>query len=76
MLAHNGRLRIIQGDLELEARLLEKVRSPLKAPVHGDMARTIHENAACQACFKFRKGDYTLFAFKTNQASFEYELRQ
>lgn len=76
VLTQKGSLRIKQRGLELEARLLEKVRSPLKAPVHGDMARTIHENAACQAFFKFRKGDCTLFAFETDQASFEYELRQ
>lgn len=76
VLAREGSLRIKQRDLELEARLLEKVRSSLKAPIHGDMARTIHENAACQAFFKFRKGDCTFFAFEMDQASFEYELRQ
>lgn len=69
-----GRLRIVQGNLELEARLLEKVRSPLKAPSNGDMIRTIHESTACRAFYRFRKGEYTIFSFKTDRASFEYEL--
>jgi hypothetical protein len=30
--ARHGRIRVVQGNLELEARLLEEVRSPLKAP--------------------------------------------
>ncbi|MEY8508386.1 hypothetical protein AALA78_09155 [Lachnospiraceae bacterium 42-17] len=64
----------MQGNLELEARLLEKVRSPLKAPANGDMVRTIYENAACRAFYRFRKGEYTIFSFKTDRASFEYEL--
>ena len=70
----NGRLRIVQGNLELEARLLEEVRSPLNAPANGDMVRTIHENAACRAFYRFRKGEYPIFSFTTDRASFEYEL--
>lgn len=76
VLVRDGRLRIVQGNLELEARLLEKVRSPLKAPANGDMTRTIHENTACRAFYRFRKGDSNFFSFKTDQASFEYELSQ
>lgn len=69
----NGTVRIIQGDLELEARLIERADSPLKAPTMGDMVRTIHESAACRARYRFRKGNCTLFAFETDRASFEYE---
>jgi hypothetical protein len=69
-----GKLRIVQGNLELEARLLEKVRCPLKAPDNGNMMRTIHENVACRAYYRFKKGEYTFFSFKTDRASFEYEL--
>ena len=68
-----GRLRIVQGNLEFEARLLEEVRSPLNAPANGDMVRTIHENAACRAFYRFRKGEYPIFSFTTDRASFEYE---
>ncbi len=70
---HNRKFRIVQGELELEACLLEPSSRPLKAPADGDMARTIHESAACRAFYQFRKGSHTLFAFETNQASFEYE---
>ena len=69
-----GKLRIVQGNLELEARLLEKVRNPLKAPSNGNMTRTIHENVACRAFYRFRKGENTFFSFQTDRASFEYEL--
>ena len=70
----NGKLRIVQGNLELEARLLKAVKSPLKAPANGGMTRTIHESVACHAFYRFRKGEHVFFSFQTNRASFEYEL--
>ena len=69
----DGVIRIVQGDLELEARLLNRAANPLQAPTMGDMVRTIHESAACRAYYRFRKGKRTLFAFETDRASFEYE---
>lgn len=66
-------VRIVQGDLELEARLLEDNGRPLKAPTKGDMVRTIHENVACRAFYRFRKGGRTVIAFETDKAAFEYE---
>lgn len=68
-----GVVRIIQGNLELEAELLEKAGKPLKAPMRGAMLRTIRESAACKARYCFRKGNRTLIAFETDRASFEYE---
>lgn len=72
--ARKGILRIVQGNLELEARLREAVRHPLNAPANGDMTRTIHESAACHAFYCFRKGEHVLFSVETDKASFEYEL--
>ena len=69
----NGVVRIAQGKLELEARLLKREDSPLKAPVKGDMVRVIHESAACHAAYRFREGKRIIFAFETDKASFEYE---
>lgn len=69
----NRRIRIVQGPLELEACLLEAADRPLKAPIKGKMARTIHESAACRARYCFRIDGNTLFAFETKRASFEYE---
>lgn len=71
----NGRIRIVQGGLELEARLLETraTGQSLRAPVGGEMGRTIRESAACRAFYCLRKKGHTLMAFETTQASFEYE---
>lgn len=69
----NGIVQIAQNDMRLEARLLKRAAQPLKAPVTGDMTRTIHESAACTAYYRFQKAGQTLFAFESPQASFEYE---
>ena len=69
----NNMIRVIQGNLELDVRLLETSGRPLKAPVKGDMVRTIRESASCLAFYRFRKGGCTLFAFETDRASFEFE---
>lgn len=66
-------VRVIQGSLELEVRLLEISGRPLKAPSKGDMARTIHESASCRAFYRLCKEGRTMFAFETDRASFEFE---
>lgn len=74
----NGMVRIGQGDMELEARLLDwnnvcNVGKALHAPIGGSMSRTIHENIACNASYYFRKGNEVCLNFASNLASFEYE---
>lgn len=69
----NKMVRVIQGNLELDVRLLEASERPLKAPRKGDMVRTIHESASCRAFYRFCKGGCTIFAFETDRASFEFE---
>ena len=69
----DGRIRIVQGDMELEARLLQRNGNPLKAPTMGNMVRTIHESVVCRAFYRFRKGRRKMFSFETDRASFEYE---
>ena len=69
----NKMVRVIQGNLELEAQLLEESGRVLKAPAKGDMVRTIHESASCKAFYRFRIGGHTVFAFETDRASFEFE---
>lgn len=66
-------LLIRQGNMEIEAHLLEQKVHPLQAPVNGAMARTIHENITCKAFYRFRQNGVTQFAFETDRASFEYE---
>lgn len=69
----NKMVRVIQGSLELEIRLLEASGRPLKAPSKGDMVRTIHESASCRAFYRFCIDGRTLFVFETDRASFEFE---
>ncbi|MDE6750847.1 MAG: tocopherol cyclase family protein [Lachnospiraceae bacterium] len=69
----NKMVRVKQGNLELEARLLKASERILKAPSKGNMVRTIHESASCRAFYRFRKKGCTLFAFETGRASFEFE---
>lgn len=69
----NKMVRVIQGDLELDVQLLEASNRPLKAPMKGNMVRTIHESASCRAFYRLRRKGSTLFAFETDRASFEFE---
>ena len=70
------RLLIRQGNMELEARLLESQAHPLQAPVGGSMNRIIRENARCKAFYRFRIKGQTVFAYETANASFEYEYER
>ena len=52
---------------------MEGVKCPLKAPVVGNMKRTIQEGVACRAWYRFCKNGSSVFQFETDKASFEYE---
>lgn len=69
----NGRLRIVQGNLDLEVCILKTSGNSLKAPAKGNMTRTICESVSGTVFYRFRKNGEVLFAFKTESASFEYE---
>ncbi len=62
-----------QGDFEFTAKLLNKNAHPLAAPTNGNMCRTIHESASCEAYFRFSHKDRVLCEFTTYKASFEFE---
>ncbi len=62
-----------QGNFELTAKLLKKNAQPLAAPANGDMCRTIHESASCDAYYRFSHKDRVLCEFTTDKASFEFE---
>ena len=64
---------IKQGSFEFTAKLLKKNAQPLAAPSNGDMCRTIHESAACEAYYRFLHKDRVLCEFTTYEASFEFE---
>lgn len=62
-----------QGNFELTAKLIKKNAHPLAAPTNGDMCRTIHESASCEAYYRFSHKDRVLCEFTTDKASFEFE---
>lgn len=62
-----------QGSFEFTAKLLNKNAQPLAAPTNGNMCRTIHESAACEAYYHFSHKDRVLCEFTTDKASFEFE---
>lgn len=63
-----------QGDFELTSKLIKKNAQPLAAPSNGDMCRTIHESASCEAYYRFCHENKVLFEFTTDKASFEFEF--
>lgn len=69
----NGELVVQQGGTRFTAKLLSVNAQPLRAPVGGSMARTIHESASCTASYCLEKDGRTLFSFTAPNASFEYE---
>ncbi len=62
-----------QGNFEFTAKLLNKNAHPLAAPTNGNMCRTIHESAACEAYYRFSHKGRALCEFTTDKASFEFE---
>lgn len=62
-----------QGGFEFTTKLLRKKSQPLAAPTNGNMCRTIHESASCEAYYRFSHKDNILFEFTTDKASFEFE---
>jgi hypothetical protein len=62
-----------QGSFEFTAKLLRKNAQPLAAPTNGDMCRTIHESASCEAYYRFSHKGKVLCEFTTDKASFEFE---
>lgn len=62
-----------QGGFEFTAKLLKKKAQPLAAPTNGNMCRTIHESASCEAYYRFSYRDKILCEFTTDKASFEFE---
>ncbi len=62
-----------QGNFEFTTQLLNKNSQPLAAPTNGDMCRTIHESASCEAYYRFSHKGKVLCEFTTDKASFEFE---
>lgn len=63
---------IRQGRYRLTVRLLEERSRPLRAPVSGSMARTIHESLCAEAEYCFWDGEDLVFRHTDRCAGFEY----
>ena len=64
-----------QGKYRLTAEVLEEHRLPLRAPVDGNMERTIHESLCAKVRYCFWAGEDLLFQHIDPQASFEYSAQ-
>lgn len=68
-----GSIVVRQGRWELRARRLTPGGAALRAPVAGQMQRTIHEQPACPARYTLGWGGRTVLDVTVPDASFEYE---
>ena len=62
---------VSQGNMRLQARLLESCPQPLHAPVNGGMSRVVHESPACRVRYRFWKDGRLLFDRVGTSAGFE-----
>ena len=65
-------LIIKKGQYRLEVEIKELYPQNLLAPNGGEMIRTIKENVACNARFRFFRGENLIFNLDSNKTSFEY----
>ena len=69
----DGQIVVRQGNMVLAAALLEKSAHSLKAPVRGAMSRSIRENVAYHAAYRFSIGNQKILDLESSCAAFEYE---
>lgn len=65
-----------QGNYTLSVKLIETRHQKLKAPVNGNMLRTIQESASCKAWYQLKDKNRILLEFISDNASFEYEWKK
>ncbi len=65
-------LMLKRGKYELQIKVTDGNPQKLLAPSSGNMCRTIHENAACSANYKFYIEDNLVFDIESDNCSFEY----
>lgn len=67
---------IRQGKYRLEVELQNENRLPLRAPVAGDMRRTIHESLCAVVRYRFLHNEQVIFEHTNPCASFEFADRE
>ena len=63
---------IRQGNYQLEVNLLNENRRPLRAPVAGNMSRTIHESLCAAVRYRLLYDERIVFEHTDPYASFEF----
>ena len=64
--------RLRQGDLELSVDLVRESGQPLRAPVSGQMERTIHESLCATVRYRLWERGKLMFDRTDELASYEY----
>ena len=72
----DGTIIVRQGAQQLTVQQLESAAAPLRAPLGGEMLRTIHEHAACRVYYHFQIGGATVFALEAPNAALEFEYER
>ena len=62
-----------QGNFALAVRPQSQCGHPLRAPISGDMTRTIHEHLSCQIFYRFEENGIPLLVLDALNAALEYE---
>lgn len=68
-----GEIVVRQGPFTLTVSPQSQSGHPLRAPVGGDMVRTIREQLSCQVSYRFAKNGQTLLELDASNAALEYE---
>lgn len=69
-----NKIRISQGNLEIEVQLISENPKPLKAPQQGHMNRTIHESVACRVYYQVKKKGEIMIEHYSDSAGFEWAM--
>lgn len=76
IISYNEKMIIIKrGKYKLEIDIEGKLGQDLLAPNEGEMIRTVYENIACNAKFKFYINDELIFNLISDKTSFEYATK-
>lgn len=68
-----GEIIVRQGGFLLTVRPQGQSGHPLRAPISGDMVRTIHERPSCKIFYRFERNSVPLLYLDAPNAAFEYE---
>ena len=69
----SNEITVRRGNLLLTVRPNGHAGYPLRAPIHGAMTRTIHEQPSCEVFYRFEENGIPLLELDAPNAAFEHE---